>query len=100
MPTTVETLQSALTDIEADIATTEASIATNEASLATLTATLDGLRSDLARYTTIRNDLLSSIQMLTPEEVDENHPDEAEEITDLDPEDIDEDDYGEFIYDE
>lgn len=89
-------LEQALTDIEGKIATTEASIATNESQLATLTATNEELKSNLAKYQTIRTDLIDAINMLTVEEEDPAHPETPDDP--IEDADIDEDNYDDFEY--
>lgn len=94
-------LEEALTDIEGKIATTEASIAANEEQLSVLTAENDSLEADLAKYETIRNDLIDAIDNLTVEEEDPEHPitpDDPIEDAEVDDDDYEEDDEEDFEY--
>ncbi len=93
---TITSLESALSDIEADILTTEAAIEANETQLSSLQETNQALQSDLTKYKTIRDDLIAAIDNLTVDAEDPEHPEEE----DPDPEDadIDEDDYDDFEY--
>ena len=88
---TIQTLETALADIE-DKITTER---TTQASLAQQSETLNAQIKEneelLTKYITIKNDLVAAIGMLTEDEEDPEHPDEVEPITDADPEDINDD---------
>ncbi len=95
---TIQTLETALADIEANIATERATQTSLAQQAEALNAQIKENEELLTKYITIRNDLMASIEMLTEEEVDPEHPEEAEPITDADPDEINDDDYEDFEY--
>lgn len=96
--TAVTNLEAALTDILSKIETASSQIDSIVSQRDALNSQLDALNKNLTNYRAIRDDIIASIELLTSEEVDPEHPDQEEELTPVDPDAVDDNDYGDFEY--